>query len=247
MKNIPHIFAQFFDLLFPQHCIHCHAAGTILCSECQALVQRIIPPVCRRCGLPLSSPSPLHCMQCSDHRLPLHGIRATGLYQEPLRTYIHTFKYRGQPRLAAPLGLLLAYTYQLHRLNVDLITSVPLYAERQGARGYNQAHLLAQECGRRLNIPVNNRLLTRRYDTVTQTHLTLEKRYQNVAHAFYCAKAYTTGALVGHNILIIDDVCTTGSTLSACASALFAAGAQEVWGLVLARPDETKYKSIRLK
>ena len=113
---------------------------------------------------------------------------------------------------------------------------MPLHAERQRERGYNQGHLLAGVCAKYVHVPMNTEIVLRHRATEAQAQLKAAERQRNVAGAFLCTPAVTTGALVGRAIVIIDDVCTTGATLEACAAPLYAAGARSVWGLVLARP-----------
>ncbi len=160
------------------------------------------------------------------------------LYQEPLRSCIHALKYEGNTRLAEPLGQMLAYTYRYYDLAADVIIPVPLHAERQKARGYNHATLLAHNLARHIGIAVRNDILIRHRATPAQVGLTASERSRNVTGAFACSPQFATGMLVGRTIGIIDDVTTTGATLVACAAPLFAAGATSVWGLVLARPKD---------
>ena len=158
------------------------------------------------------------------------------VYQEPLRSCIRAFKYDGITRLAEPLGHMLAYSYNYYDLTADMIIPVPLHAERQKARGYNHATLLAQHCAQYINTSVCDDILIRHRATSAQAGLSGSERSRNVAGAFACTPPFATGLLAGRTIGIIDDVTTTGATLAACAAPLFAAGARTVWGLVLARP-----------
>lgn len=176
------------------------------------------------------------CQSCRYHTPRLHGLRAVSIFQEPLRSYIHALKYKGKTRLAEPLGRLLAQTYTRYSFQVDAMISVPLHHERQRQRGYNHAQLLAEVCASLVSIPLYNNIVQRQKATPAQVGLKASQRYQNMAGAFLCTPTYTTGSLRGRRILIIDDVCTTGATLEACAAPLYAAGASAVWGLVLARP-----------
>jgi ComF family protein len=225
------------DLLFPPHCTACQRNGHVLCSSCLAAIRPLTPPLCSHCSKPLLPYSPYSlCYDCYIHPLRLSGLRAVSVYQEPLRSCIHALKYEGNTRLAEPLGLLLARSYRAYGLYADVIIPVPLHSERQRQRGYNQAFLLAQVSARLVGIPLSNSLVVRHRATSAQVGLAAQERHQNVAGAFLCGPAYTTGMLSGRTILIIDDVCTTGATIEACAAPLFAAGAQAVWGLVLARP-----------
>jgi len=164
-------------------------------------------------------------------------VRAYSCFEEPLRSCIYSLKYEGNTRLAQPLGLFLARAYLYYALQADLIIAVPLDNKRQEQRGYNHAYLLAQVCAARLRLPLYASILLRHRTTVAQVELSASQRHQNVAGAFRCTPAFTTGALLGRRILIIDDICTTGATLEACAAPLFAAGVSEVWALVLARPS----------
>jgi ComF family protein len=176
------------------------------------------------------------CKYCQYHPLKLNGQRAVSLYQEPLRGSIHGLKYDGNTRLAEPLGLLLAQAYTRYGMRADMLIAVPLHSERQQQRGYNHAALLADVCSARLGVPLNSGVLVRQRATVAQIDLHPRERYQNVAGAFACASAPASGVIKGRSIVIVDAVSTTGATLEACAVPLFAAGAKEIWGLVLARP-----------
>jgi len=132
---------------------------------------------------------------------------------------------------------MLAQAYRYYALQADAIIAVPLDNKRQEQRGYNHAYLLAKGCAARVRVPLYSTMLVRHRATFAQVELSASERHQNVAGAFRCTAAFTTGALLGRRILIIDDVYTTGATLEACAAPIFAAGAREVWALVLARPS----------
>ncbi len=229
------ILQQGLDLLFPPACIACKRTGSVLCPTCQDSIARFVPPICQRCGSTQLVQG--ICQQCRWHTLHLSGLRAVGPYAEPLRTCIHALKYTGVTRLAEPLGNILAQTARYYGMNADLLIPVPLHATRQQERGYNHAALLAQACARQLGIPFCNDMLIRTRDTVAQVHLSAEARQQNMVDAFACTPAYATRTLHKRRIIIIDDVCTTGATLEACAEPLFVAGASVVLGLVLARPQ----------
>lgn len=178
------------------------------------------------------------CQSCRYHAPRLHGLRAVSVFEEPLRSYIHALKYNGNTRLAEPLGRLLAQAYTRNGFQVDAIIAVPLHAERQKQRGYNHAQLLAEVCASLVGVPLYSDMVQRQRATPAQVGLSAGQRLQNMAGAFLCTPAFSagTGALNGRRILIIDDVCTTGATIEACAAPLYAAGAAAVSGLVLARP-----------
>lgn len=229
------IAQHLLDLLFPVHCAGCSRSGYVLCSACIAKIAALPIPFCLHCSSPLS-PNGV-CPSCKYHPLHLSGLRAFSLYQEPLRSWIHALKYHGNVRLAEPLGHLLALGYTGYGLSADIILPVPLHIERQKQRGYNHAQLLAEVCSKKLGIPLREDILIRHRATLAQVDLNPKDRLQNVAGAFLCSPTIVNRDLKGRRILIIDDVCTTGATLEACAAPLFGAGAKEVWGLVLARPS----------
>lgn len=222
------------DILFPPRCVGCQKSGYILCPSCIMQIRPLPPTVCQRCSSPLTTDGT--CKQCQYYPLNLSGLRAVSIYQEPLRSCIHALKYDGNTRLAEPLGQLLAQACINYGMRADAIIPVPLHSERQQQRGYNHAYLLAEICAARVGIPLRNDILVRHRATTAQVGLKHDERRQNMAGAFVCTHAFAARALVGRTILVVDDVCTTGATLEACAAPLFAAGAMAVWGLVLAQP-----------
>lgn len=222
------------DLLFPPRCAACQQTGHVLCPTCFAGIPPLESPLCQHCGKEVK-PGGV-CQDCSYRPVKLSGLRGVSSYQGTLRTCIHALKYEGNTRLAEPLGLLLAQAFLDYSMQADYMLPVPLHTERQKERGYNHAALLAQVCSKRTGIPLDDTLLVRHRSTQSQVGLAVQERRQNVDGAFMGRSQGATKAVAGRRIVIIDDVCTTGATLEACAAPLFAMGAREVWGLVLARP-----------
>ncbi|MSQ33675.1 MAG: ComF family protein [Dehalococcoidia bacterium] len=150
-----------------------------------------------------------------------------------IRRAILELKHQGVSSLARPLGRLLHEYLVEHPLKSDLIVPVPLHARRQRQRGFNQAILLAKELGRLQRIPVDLSVLQRVRNSPAQAKAnTAEERRANVRDAFKPAEG---PPLQDKQVLLVDDVCTTGATLDACARSLKAAGAAKVWGVTLAR------------
>jgi ComF family protein len=163
--------------------------------------------------------------------LRLASIRSAAVFTGPLREGIHRFKYQRLSSLKDPFSALLADCWRTLILQADWLTPVPLHPARERERGYNQSDLLAQGLSRQVGVPSLARALRRTRHTAMQMQLNALERKQNVAGAFDCADPRVRGA----RVVVIDDVCTTGATLDACAVALLKAGAASVMGLTLAR------------
>jgi ComF family protein len=162
--------------------------------------------------------------------LQIDGIRAVALFEGSLRAAIHAFKYQHRTELAPVFGTMLSEYLLTFPLPADTIVAVPLHADRERMRGFNQSLLLARTLGARLDLPVWEDGLTRTRATQSQTQLDAAGRRENVRDAFVAAPRAR-----GVRVLLIDDVCTTGATMDACSAALSACGAKSVWGLAIAR------------
>lgn len=219
------------DLLFPPHCVGCHRPGTWLCPECREKIEFITEPVCPRCGRPVTQPGRL-CPICRRMNPPIDGIRSAAYFEGVLREGIHHFKYRGIRALARPLGQLMSERWSFYHIPGEVLIPVPLHPSRLAERGYNQAMLLARELGATLDLPVETGSLVRVRATASQVTLDAAARRENVRDAFRCLD----DQVAGRQVVLVDDVCTTGATLSACSIALQEAGADSVWAYTLARP-----------
>jgi len=214
-----------------------------------------------RCGLPFPSARALdssiaQCGGCRDDGPAFDGARSFGIYCGKLRQAILRLKFSGEERLGARLGELLSAPWtSLPHLGQDgpsLIIPVPLHPSRRRERGFNQSDLLAAglvRALRKLSGAATPKLVTsclrRKRATPPQTGLSVSARRENPRGAFEVVKPDTVRERA---IVLIDDVMTTGATLSACARALKRAGAAKVVGLTLARatpqfPDLTRADS----
>jgi ComF family protein len=145
---------------------------------------------------------------------------------------VHKFKYDGVRTLAEPLASLMIERWRRDPIAVDILVPVPLHRSRVRERGFNQAALLAHQLSQRVDVAVDELTLMRQRATASQVDLDAGERKENVRDAFQC----TTDSLADKRVLLIDDVCTTGATLEACAVALEVGGARSVQALTLARP-----------
>lgn len=153
-----------------------------------------------------------------------------------MRDVIHAFKYHNYRALSQRLASLMAGYFEQSKIPGEVLVPVPLHNRRLRERGYNQSGLLAHELGKRLGIPVAEDALRRIKDSSPQVRaVSAEARRQNVEGAFVCER---TDAVKERGVIVVDDVCTSGATLDACARALKIAGARSVWGLTFARECE---------
>ncbi len=218
------------DVLFPRKCVQCGLAGQWICFGCAAAVHWMEPPLCECCGREIGGVN--RCQDCARERPRIGGIRACSRYEGAIRTAVHRLKYNGQRALAGPLAEFLSETARTLP-PADVIAPLPLHVSRERERGYNQSALLTRELSRLLGAPVID-AVRRVRQTKEQVGLDRSRRQANVKGAFACPRPEL---VVGRHIVLVDDVCTTGSTLLACAEPLLRAGAASVWGLVVARQD----------
>lgn len=218
------------DLLFPQHCVGCGKEGDFLCYSCRQRLSRITPPLCPRCGRP--QPSGILCPDCVSWPAQIDGIRSPFRFDGVMRQAIHQLKYQNLRALVTPLAELLHDYFTTNPVPAEVLVPVPLHQKRLRERGYNQSSLLARELGKLTNLlVVEDCLIRQRHATPQARTSTVEERRSNVANAFTCRNH----RLRDKQVLLIDDVSTSGATLDACAAALKAGGATSVWGLVMAR------------
>jgi ComF family protein len=217
------------DLLYPPRCVGCGQGGSLYCEACRATLSYLKPPVCKVCGLPVEQGR--ICPQSLQHPLHVDGIRSVATYEDSLGEAIRRFKYGYMRDLAPVLGDLLVAFWHANPIPVDVIVPVPLHRRRLRERGYNQSALLAIHLGRAVGLPVLCDALQRNRHTMSQVHLGWRERRENVANAFSCVDQ----RLAARRVLLVDDVCTTGSTLEACGVALRAGGARSVHALTVAR------------
>lgn len=157
------------------------------------------------------------------------------LFVDPIPPVIHKLKYKGQFGLARPLADLMAQAWRRWQLTADLLVPVPLHPERERTRGYNQSALLVSHLAGALGIPAEMKALCRAKNTRPQVGLNAVERQENMRGAFTAVSP----DVQGKNILLVDDVCTTGATLASAAEALLEAGANSVSAYCLARAIQT--------
>lgn len=229
---------SFLALLYPPHCFGCQRPiekGHYLCEGCFAKIKKVSPPFCQLCCTPLASKDIDLCGNCAHRKRHFDLARSFGFYQAEegvLERMIKALKYNGEKALAKELARYLAQVVEDIRAKFELITFVPQTPKKQRERGFNHAQLIAQHLGELLQKEAIEALVKIK-DTRPQVELTGEQRLQNLKNAFLANQPRCD------NILLIDDVFTTGTTVSECSGALKRAGYKRVFVLTVAR---TKFK-----
>ena len=218
------------NLLFPQQCIGCGREGELICYSCRSSLPQVTPPLCPKCGRPQLSG--ILCPSCISWQAHIDGIRSPFRFEGVIRQAIHQLKYQNLRALALPLAKLLDDYLKANPITGDILVPVPLHRKRLRERGYNQSLLLARKLGKLISLPVVDNCLIRQRPAPPQARTAnVEERQRNVADAFICRDQ----RLRDRQVLLIDDVATSGATLDAGAAALKAAGSKSVWGITLAR------------
>lgn len=221
------------DLALPPRCHLCRAcipgAGPLhLCPACHDQLPFLSSPCCSVCGRPFDGAGNDHpCGTCLHHPPPWQAARAALIYDDGCRELIHAFKYRHRFHLRRPLALLTAQRLADYAANAqaDLLAPVPLHPRRLRQRGFNQSLLLAEVLEREWQLPLQRQLLQRTRYTTSQTELSAEQRVTNLRGAFAVPDP---SVVTGKRVLLVDDVFTTGATLTECSSCLLQAGAAAV-------------------
>jgi len=227
------------NAVLPPRCLSCgelvERSGA-LCGLCWTDVVFLAPPYCACCGLPFEydlGPDAL-CGDCARVQPAFDRARSVMRYNDASKRLILGFKHGDRTEGAPAFGAWLARAGAKLIAEAELVVPVPLHRWRLLGRRYNQAALLAHALGRETGLPVVSDLLARRRSTPPQGRLTRGARARNVAGAFAVKPGRVEG-LTGRRVLLIDDVLTTGATVSACARTLRRSGAAAVDVLVLAR------------
>lgn len=227
---------RLLDGLLPRHCVLCGSPSGCrnLCSGCSADLPRA-RHVCPVCALPVSVAGTLQCGRCQRRLPPWNAAIAALVYCHPADWLVCRFKFGRDFVCGQVLGLeLLAALQRLDRPAPDLIVPVPLHRLRHFSRTFNQADLLARFLGRGLGVPVHSQLLSRPRRTRAQSGLKLVERRRNICGAFRADRR--AGRIIAkQHVALVDDVITTGATLSECAKVLKRAGAASVSVWVAAR------------
>lgn len=248
MDNINNKTKDFLlDLAFPKFCLGCQTEGTYLCEDCRSLLDISEYNYClcdtKPQRLPLGQKSG-KCVRCQNKNLS--GLYSALPYKEKQLTkkLIYQFKYSPYLKdLAKTLAGILIEHFILAKNNTDdiwqnsVLVPVPLEKRKLKSRGYNQSEELAKELSKVLDVPVVANVLIKIKQTKPQMELKKEDREKNLLGAFIIKSGGTSDVppLCGKKVFLVDDVYTTGSTMSECAKVLKSSGAKSIWGITIAR------------
>lgn len=223
------------ELLFPRRCPVCDKPvdkmGRYICGKCRKKIQYVQSPFCLKCGKSLKDDSAEYCEDCRNANHIFDRGRALYEY-DTVKEAVYRFKYEGRKEYADFFGKELADKLgrEIKEWKADAIVPVPLHKDREKKRGYNQTALVARVLGRKLNIPVNEKIICRKKATAVQKKLKGKERQNNLKNAFK----------IGQNdvklktIIVVDDIYTTGTTMDEMARCLKNAGVREVYCISLA-------------
>jgi len=216
------------DLLFPPVCGGCGKAGSCWCLDCQSKVQILHGVLCDVCGLPQLKAGV--CDTCRADRPHFRALRAWAVFDNPVRNALHNLKYRRNISMGNSLAASMASFVRDLNWPINMVIPIPLGTQRMKERGYNQVGMVAKPLAMSLNVHYAPNQLKRRKETRSQVGLSSVERRENVRAAFEGG-----AGVVGKTVLVMDDVSTTGSTLSSSAEALYLSGAKDVFALTVAR------------
>ena len=216
-------------MLFPPVCGGCDKVGWRWCPDCQARVPRIHQPICEKCGIPI--PSSNLCENCQSNPPVYRMMRSWAVFDSPVQNGLHTMKYRRNLGLGESIAQQMRDYVASLQWPVTLLIPVPLGKKRLAERGYNQVGLVGRPLAYHMGWMYEPYALRKRRDSRSQVGLNLSQRRENVRGAYEAAPS----TVQGKSILLMDDVATTGATISACTETLLSAGAREVYVLTIAR------------
>jgi ComF family protein len=224
---------KLLNILFPEACPICRGPASEhktapVCTGCWRSIRPYAGPKCRKCGRPLTSDASIICEDCLQDGPAFESARSFGLYDGPLRKAINLLKYHNVTRLSKPLSDILL---QIEIPHADAVLPVPLYIKRLRQREFNQSALIAKYAADGLGSVLVTDSLVKIRDTRPQVGLSSEERRKNMRKAF---GVKNNKKIQGKDILLIDDVSTTGATIRECSQVLKKAGAGDIHVLTLA-------------
>lgn len=229
------------DLLYPKRCAICDRLLTWreqtngnpgCCALCEKDLPFVKQPYCYKCGKPFPYEDMEYCEDCRKHNKTFASNRALFIYDDKIKESISNFKFHNRREYAKFYAeqIVRQYAEEILTWNLDGITAVPVHRKKKRERGYNQAECVAKEISKLLSLPYYDKVLLRTVNTLPQKELNNVERLKNLEKAFQLGE----NSVKLKQILIIDDIYTTGATLEACSRILKSGGASEVYSITVA-------------
>jgi len=241
-KTIEKIEKNILDIILPKKCFHCQKEKSFWCKECLKKVKINPWQVCPICEKYLTESGKI-CPECKKFKPAIDSLTVATSYKDPLISKsIHLLKYKFLQELSEPLSQIILKAYQKNKLKIpDRIIPVPLHPFKLRWRGFNQSQIMAEELAKKLlpgfPIKVDTYTLTRIKNTSPQANFKASiDRQKNIQQAFKI-NLNSSNKIKNHRILLIDDVCTTGSTLTECGKELRKLKPKSIQTLVIARQN----------
>lgn len=223
------------DIIFPRRCVSCGKLGRYFCEKCRSDIKLFDTPICPICEK--------RAIDGATHpvcrtKYTIDGLTSFFRYTGPIRQAVKLIKYRYVSDLAEEFINLIPssqFQFSIFNFQFSILIPIPLHPFRLRFRGFNQAEILGKVIAERLKIPINTDILKRVRKTTPQVEMKdRKKRLTNMENVFAVCPNPPAGGSQYSNILLFDDVFTTGATLRSAANVLKRAGAKKVWGVVLA-------------
>lgn len=229
LKIFKKLFSLLSELLYPWKCPFCRRpSNKWICDSCRKKLVEVKEPKCVKCGKPVRKKEQEYCTACKNPKeLPYERGISLWVHKPPVSESIYRFKYHNCRLYADAYAKECARRFkgQIKKWNIQLIVPVPMYDKKRRRRGYNQAQVLAEKLGGELTIPVDSESVARVLPTTPQKLKGRQDRRKNLKDAFRMKKV-----LNGiENVLVVDDIYTTGATVEKVAECLKKAGAKHIW------------------
>jgi ComF family protein len=234
---------EILDLIYPKICFCCKEkipsqSEKYLCEKCLGKLEKLIPPFCISCGIPISEQISgdkfIKCPECLGQNYYFKKGHTASLYDGLIKECVHSYKYNSHTYLGKTLaGIMADFALKNIKLNeIDCIVPVPLHWKKMRDRGFNQSAILGRILSKRTGIRFSDKGLLRIKSMPSQVKLSRNERIQNLKGAF---SIKDSNYFIGKKILLVDDVFTTGATMNECAKTLMNGGAKEVYAFSLSR------------
>jgi len=231
-------FRKGIEIIYPSTCPICSQVldkkfnkKNYICEQCSKKLSYIESPRCLKCGKPVDNAETEFCYDCSRVKHIYSQGVGVWAYTNEIKNSIYQFKYHNKREYGEFYGYEVKNRYEsiIKSWNADVLIPVPLHKSKLRKRGYNQAEIIAKSIGTFLDIPVDSQLLNRKKKTLAQKELNDKERLKNLENAFIIG-----GKVVKYkNVIIVDDIYTTGTTIDACSKILIDAGVAKVYYISL--------------